>query len=399
MMTCPLPFVHMNIKPDQTTTSCWRCLENHGNYTQNSLQSIWNNDAWNNFRQQHLNNEQPDGCRSCWQMERNGIISTRQTAIKEYTVDYSNPRIQEVEIRFGNLCNLQCRHCSPKYSSQWMKQIKTHKSLLDEMKKFDDSSTRMSITELPDNIIQEFKEIAPTLERIKITGGEPLMHPKHYDLLESLQGHEQNIWLEYNTNLHVINNCVDYWKKYKKVTLRVSIDSTPYAFSYMRTNGDYKKLLDNWYTVESCLQKQIEEYTFDLHATCTINPLNIFDIPEIVQNFANLGSRFHVSFVQYPKMMDVKNLPQWQKQNIIEDLESMQIEYDHWRFDDAEYLEWVELQNMQNISKVINWLKQPADDNYSQQFAKWMRIQDQINNTCLFDHYNDFEHLKEEYYA
>ena len=73
MMICPLPFVHMNIKPDKTTTSCWRCLENHGDYTKHSLMDIWQSSPWNEFRQQHKDGQQPKGCRSCWETEKNGI--------------------------------------------------------------------------------------------------------------------------------------------------------------------------------------------------------------------------------------------------------------------------------------------------------------------------------------
>jgi len=398
-MTCPLPFVHMNIKPDTSVTSCWRCLEVHGDYTQKGLLEIWHNSAWQKFREQHRNNKQPAGCRSCWETEKNGVLSTRQTALKEYSVDYDNPNIQEVEIRFGNLCNLQCRHCSPKYSSQWMKQIKQNKNLLEEMKKFDDSSTKLSITELPDNIIEEFKTIAPTLKRIKITGGEPLMHPKHKDLLQSLRGHEHNIWLEYNTNLHIIDDVIDYWKKFKKVTCRVSVDADEKTFSYVRTNGDYNKLKNNWFAIESAMQDRIENRTLDLHATCTVNVLNVFNIPKIMQEFTDLGSRFHVSFVQYPKMMNIKNLPEWQKQQLVNKLSKIDLHYDHYKFDNIYYQEWVENQNGANLQKVIDWLQQPADIDYSDQFVAWMRIQDKINKTCLFDYYEDFDYLKEKYYA
>ena len=57
------------------------------------------------------------------------------------------------------------------------------------------------------------------------------------------------------------------------------------------------------------------------------------------------------------------------------------------------------MQNATNLNKVIDWLKQPADIDYSDQFVAWMRIQDKINKTCLFDYYKDFDYLKEKYYA
>ena len=406
-MSCPLPFIHLNIKPNKTTTSCWRCLENHGDYSKKSLLEIWHSKEWQDFRQQHINNERPIGCRSCWEMEDAGIKSTRQTAIEQYAdVAYilDPPAPKEIEMRFGNLCNLQCRHCSPKYSSQWMTQIKKHKTLHDNMRLFDDMSYDVSINELPDTTVKELKQIAPTLRLIKITGGEPLMHPMHQEMLNSLKGHEQNIELEYNTNLHILNDdIIKSWKKFKRVICRVSIDADEKTFSYMRTNGNIKTLIQNWNDLVTKMQTQIENKQFDLHATCTINVLNVVRIKEILKFFISLGSKLHVSFVQYPRMLDICNLPDFLKNKVINDckwmIENIDLQdYSHWRFSDKDYLNKCTYQNIENLHKVIKWINKEKNCNFDEQFTKWMYTQDKINNTCLFDIYKEFDYLKEKYY-
>lgn len=392
-MTCPLPFIHLNIKPNKTTTSCWRCLENHGDYTTSSLVDLWNNKEWQDFRQQHINNERPVGCKSCWEMEDAGIESTRQVALREYpdTVYNLTPDApQEIEMRFGNLCNLQCRHCSPKYSSQWMKQIKLHKSLKDEMKKFDSSSTEYSINELPENTFDNLTIIAPSLRLIKITGGEPLMHPMHKKMLKGLEGYEENITLEYNTNLHVLDDeIINSWEKFKKVICRVSIDADKETFSYIRTNGDIDKLIRNWQYIEKTCNKNIQSGQLDLHATCTINVLNVVRIDRVFDFFESLGSKLHVSFVQYPRMMDICNLPEVQKTQIIQTCNHIILHMKNTKH---------AKQNIYSLNRIIKWLEKPNNTDFKH-FVQWMKIQDHINNTCLFDYYTEFDYLKEQYYA
>ena len=74
-MQCVMPFIHMNIKPNETATACWRCVEGLGNYTENNLEDIWYGDQWQEFRRQHLAGEKPKACNSCWEMEEAGIIT------------------------------------------------------------------------------------------------------------------------------------------------------------------------------------------------------------------------------------------------------------------------------------------------------------------------------------
>ena len=150
---CPMPFLHYNIKLDRKSTTCYRCQENLGDYTDQSLVDIWRGEKWRDFRKQHLRGEKPRGCRSCWELEEQGLSSTRTLVLEEYEEeikemekldfeDLVNPPLpQDMELRFGNLCNLQCRHCGPDYSSQWSKNLKNFDQSTWPDKTFDISTT------------------------------------------------------------------------------------------------------------------------------------------------------------------------------------------------------------------------------------------------------------------
>jgi radical SAM protein with 4Fe4S-binding SPASM domain len=402
-MQCPMPFLHMNIKPNKTATACWRCHENLGDYTNDSLVDIWNSNKWKDFRKQHLNNEKPEGCKSCWQMEDAGIKSTRQQVLEDYAPqikelekvnDLINPPFpRDMEFRFGNLCNMKCRHCSPKFSSQWVTQCKKDSDFYDTVKELSDGNLNYSINELPEDTMQQLKSFASNLDMIRITGGEPLMHPMHYEMLEVLEPYAKNITLEYNTNLHYLNNVLNYWKDYKKVICRVSIDADPSTYEFIREGGNLNKLVNNWNIVKSTMAEQIADRTFDLHATCTINVLNIVKIDKVIEFFTDLDSRLHVSFVQYPEVMDICNLPEWQKQDV-KDKCNIGLEY-------VKTNGSLRLLNhaQQSVNKILKWIDKPSNAEFEDIFVKWMRAQDRVTKKCIFDYYTEFDYLKEKYYA
>ena len=390
---CPMPFLHYNIKLDRKSTACWRCLENLGDYTENSLLDVWHGEKWQDFRRQHLCGEKPRGCKSCWQMEEKGLSSTRTDVTQEFADEIAEMETwdeekllkpdfpSDIEIRFGNLCNLQCRHCSPTYSSQWMKQLKVNEKYIIQAKEFiEDLSDKESISVLPNHTTNNLKELAPGLKYIKITGGEPLMHPLHYEMLEAFSGYEHNITLEYNTNLHYLGlgnqSVFDYWHKFKKVICRVSVDADESAYEYMRANGNLSILKDNWKKVETEFKERIINGTFDLHATCTVNMLNITRMPEVFKFFSKLGSKLHTSLVQYPTVMDVCNLPEWQKKKIIEQCQNLieeaaEYQFDHWLYQDktTKRYEKITEYNVQTLKKIIGWVNRKPNTEFENQFS------------------------------
>ena len=69
-----------------------------------------------------------------------------------YFVDTKN--IKSIEIRFDNICNLMCRHCSPKYSSMWENAVKKDNNLMSLMKEYSTYRKKI-ILKLTDDIIDE----------------------------------------------------------------------------------------------------------------------------------------------------------------------------------------------------------------------------------------------------
>ena len=159
-----------------------------------------------------------------------------------------------LDVRFGNLCNQKCVHCSPSYSNQWYedwvgfnnnnlevpwgfghKKIKLERN--EHGKLFNPSEVRWWESPI---WWEKFESLMPTLQHIYITGGEPMIVPAHDEMLDRLiaSGYAKNVHLEYDTNLSVINNkLAERWNHFRHVEIAASVDAINKPFELIRTSS------------------------------------------------------------------------------------------------------------------------------------------------------------------
>ena len=403
---CPMPFNHLNIKQEGKISACWRYPDRLGDYTANTLTEIWNNDETKELRRAILNGEKPNGCRSCWDLEASGSTSTRHTCTETYDTvtlqevlqnvnnDYSYPveKLKSVEIRFDNVCNLMCRHCSPDYSSVWEQAVKKDAALMDKMIEYGTYRKSKDHIKLTDEMIDEVTiKFAPHLEEIMIAGGEPLYHEKHYKFLENLQPYAQNLRLSYNTNLNTLSykgqSILDLWKNFKEIWIRISLDGDPSCYDYARVASNLTKVEENIKRLNANLTNA------DISATCTVSLYNITRLVDVIEYFTKLDVYFHTSLVQYPNALNIKLLPQHLKDKITND-------FNNWLDDDP-------LDKVREMTSIINPEKQVArikkfgnnvikymnsEDKHDQwqTFLDYARALDNHHNTNLFSVYPEY---------
>lgn len=317
-----MPFIHQNIKQEGKVAACWRYPDRIGDYRNETLQDIWNSDKTRELRRALLNDERPEGCRSCWDFEDSGVASTRQTCNETYQTvynidfndvvskvneDYSMPyEPKSIEIRFDNTCNLRCRHCSPTYSSQWENLAFKHPEVKEFFVKWGAGRLEKKHISLPERSFDEFKTAIPHLREVLIAGGEPLQQKRHWEMIEAMQPYAHNITLSYNSNLTALGigyySVLDHWPKFKKIILRVSIDGDDKTFGYFRTNGDINKIIENVQQLHAL--KNVE-----MSLTTTVSIYNISRLVDIVKFVNAAGGLFHTSIVQYPRAINPKVLP------------------------------------------------------------------------------------------
>jgi len=403
---CPMPWVHMNLKQEGKVSACWRYPDRIGDYTQSSLKEIWNGEEVVKLRQALLDGERPEGCRSCWDMEDSGVKSTRQQTTEDYKnfiteigaevlgteLPFNN--VQSVEVRFDNICNLMCRHCSPDYSSKWEVAVKKDQALMDKMVEYGTYRKQNYHVKLTDEIINEItQELAPNLKEIMLAGGEPLYHEKHYDFIKDLLPHAKKIQLSYNSNLTTTEykgaSIIDLWKNFRRVLLRVSIDGDPSCYDYVRVHNDLQKIENN-------IKKVLQLSNVRLSATCTTSILNITRLTSIAEYYLSLGAYFHTSLVQYPRALNPRLLPQELKDKTTRDwntwLEDVDLHID--RCVSKEFPGDKELHKSRIVkfgNSVIKYMNSKDEHQYWNEFVDYTKALDAYHKTSLVDVYPEFQ--------
>ena len=330
---CMHPFTGLATREDGAVKVCCRS-QPIGFIQNNTLEEIWNNATMVRIRKQVLNNERPPECLPCFNLEDQGVESLRQRHIKgeipearinlypaaldqlheDYTMNFSFPTM---EIKLNNLCNLQCRMCNPLDSTSW----RDWDTVVDFYKKEDNYlvGTIDGLVDKPgqyigpfddtDNWWASFEKLLPHFRRVEFAGGEPLMDPRHYQILDMLKPYGGQIELKYATNGTTLGiskgrTIHDYWPHFKSIAVNVSLDGIFDVYNYIRTNGDFKKVEDNIREIQKIPNVSRVVGAFTAQAG------NMLQAAECIDYFINkMNIVFYSHRVSYPNVLSAQVLP------------------------------------------------------------------------------------------
>jgi molybdenum cofactor biosynthesis enzyme MoaA len=338
---CMHPFTGLATREDGAIQACCR---SHpiGFIDKQSLEEIWNNDTMRRIRKQVLNNERPPECAPCFNLEDQGVESLRQrhiagkipearinlypNALDNLTDDYSMPfEIPTMELKLNNLCNLKCRMCHPGDSTSWNDWAEIKDFYKNEGKVIYDLVEEHTLEQKP--YLDKFtdnpewwtslEKLLPYFRRVEFAGGEPLMDPTHYRILDMLKPYGHQIELKYATNGTTLGiskgrTIYDYWPNFKSVAVNVSIDGIGDVYNYIRGNSDWDKVVKNIKEIQS-----IPNVTRIVGAVA-VQVSNILIIDKMIEYFLNeLGIVFYTNMVNYPNVLSIQVLPQPLKMDAI----------------------------------------------------------------------------------
>lgn len=321
---CIYPFTGMVTREDGALKPCCRA-EPIGWINNESLEQAWNNENMQELRRKVLNGERPVECTSCWKLESQGVESLRQRGLKTQELRNKTKNCNTVmpyefpvlEIKLNNLCNLKCRMCNPLDSTQWKdwNEIssyykKENNYLYDTIKTLNlDNGSYIGLFDDNPNWLNSFKKIMPYLRIVEFGGGEPLMDPQHYEILDMLSEYGDNIEIRYATNGTTLGikgdrNIQKYWPKFKNVIVNVSIDGIHDVYEHVRTNGKFQDVKDN---IE--IMKTLPNIT-RIVGKHTAQAGNILHIADTAEYFIDtMGIPFFTHKVSYPNVLSIQVLP------------------------------------------------------------------------------------------
>jgi len=353
---CPMPWRHVEISPAGEVRPCCVYVNSIDNVKDSSLADAFNNNKFQTLRQDLLNGKKPNGCKKCWENEKNGLISNRHyhmSMLKKelLTVDLDHPTIKSLDIKPGNTCNFKCRICNPVSSSLYAQEAKSNKII---------SIDSFNWAESDSKIINEIVELLPTLTNIDMYGGEPfLIKPLLHMVKQAVeQDRAANIRLHYNSNGSIYpKELIEYWKKFKHVDIQFSIDNIGDQFELERGGS--------WQQVDSNIKKLINlglpNITISIMPAISI--MNIFYLGEVLQWAHKLGLAVNPHYVTEPAGFALKNLTAEAKKLI---------------FKKFQHHPWEE---MTNILKYINSIP----DSDGEEFLKLCRHFDSLRNQNFAD--------------
>ena len=243
---CMAPWMSIHHWPDGKTYPCclWNSRDPIGNLNDKSLKEIWNNETMKKTRQGMLKEEKISSCDRCYHLEDTGDGSYRQRINKEHwdKVDYvdetkedghlDNMKLHLWDLRISNFCNFKCRSCGHALSSSW------HKDAIALGEADPNAKALISISD-KSKFLQDIEPHYECVDEIYFAGGEPLVMPEHYQILDRLiELGRTDVRIRYSTNFSKLTfkgkHIFDYWKQFPNLELYISIDGVGKVGEFVR---------------------------------------------------------------------------------------------------------------------------------------------------------------------
>jgi hypothetical protein len=286
------------------------------------------------IRQQVLNDERPAECAPCFALEDQGVESLRQRHIKgnipearinlypsaldQLREDFTMPfEFPTMEIKLNNLCNLKCRMCNPTDSTSWNDWDQVEEFYDKEGNYISDNVRTLNLIRKPyldkfednPNWWESFEKLLPYFRRVEFAGGEPLMDPQHFRILDMLKPYGHQIEIKYATNGTTLGiskgrTVHDYWPHFRSVAVNVSIDGIGNVYDYIRGNGDWNNVVDNVKEIQA-----ISNISRVVGAVA-VQVSNVLILDKMIEEFLDkLDIVFYTNMVNYPNVLSAQVLP------------------------------------------------------------------------------------------
>lgn len=268
-------------------------------------------------RRQMQCGERPAGCEYCWKIEDMGetYISDRVYKSKiytdeelndAYTTDFNEDiNLHTLEIAFDRTCNFACSYCNPAFSTTWVKDLKNNGSYnnlrSDGRNHFThshDSNQLFGLNEYNPYVEAFFKwwdsDLHSTLQELRITGGEPLMSPELWKLLDwfKKEDNTSECSIAINSNLggkkDLIDRLVEAKQHLPSLNVYTSCEATGSQAEYVRDGLDY----EYWWTN----LVRLSEAGINTHCMFTINALCLPTLPDLIKKILRARNVFGKDF-------------------------------------------------------------------------------------------------------
>jgi len=404
---CMHPFTGLATREDGAIKVCCR---SHpiGFIQDNTLEEIWNGDSIKRIRKSVLTNIRPPECEPCFRLEDQGVESLRQrhitgtipesrinlypNALDALNDDYSMPfELPTMELKLNNLCNLKCRMCNPIDSTSWndwnvvKKYYEKENNFMFKIVEDLKLEQKPYLDKFTDNPAwwSNLEKLLPYFRRVEFAGGEPLMDPTHYRILDMLKPYGHQIEIKYATNgttlgINKGRTIHDYWPHFRSVAVNVSIDGIGDVYNYIRGNSDWEEVVSNIKEIQTI--PNIKRIV----GAVAVQVSNVLMLDKMIKLFLDeLGIVFYTNMVNYPNLLSAQVLPFDLKDLAIKRLQMAKIQLPKYKYviENPILLDIT----LKQIDGVINYLNATDQSDKWQDCIEFNRNLDNTRNQSFFD--------------
>lgn len=337
-------------------------------------------------RRQMQCGERPAGCEYCWKIEDIGrdSISDRVYKSKIYSnEDLDNAynlnhdkdtNLKTLEIAFDRTCNFACTYCNPAFSSTWANNIKRQGPYTgmetDGRNHFThshDSAEPYKKDETNPYVEAFYKwwetDLHKSLDELRITGGEPMMSPNLWRLLDWIetQGDKMNpeMRIAINSNLGAKQSIIDRFKNklkgFKNFHLYTSCEATHKQAEYIRDGMNYS----DWHS--RVLHMMVDKVPSEIHNMATINALCLETLPEFLEKIVWFKNASKVYGPTINFTLNILRFPSFQSPLVLPDDLRNKFKLDLVKFlsSNGKHLEQMEINQTQRLIDYLDVVKTP----------------------------------------
>ncbi len=375
------------------------------------------------MRKMMLKGERPKECSICWNVEDmpgDHYSDRHYRGVDEWTMPYfdkikklngdENINPSYLEVSFGNTCNFKCSYCSPPFSNQWMNEIKKHGGYPLTTYTYHDMENYKKTEKIPleeennpylEAFFKWWPDLVKELQFFRITGGEPLLSPSTFKVLDWLiEEPSPKLHLSVNSNLGVpeasfnrymkaVKNLLEY-RKIETSQMHTSIDTWGKQAEYIRHGLDLS-------VFENYLHRYLEELPQGgLAFMCTFNALSVVGFQEFMEKILELRQKYNrkkrkiyldIPHLQMPHHQNVRILTPDYQDYMESHIKFMEENKDEEKgFKDAE---------IQKMKRILQWMREEMDyekkRNFQANFYLFFKRHDSLRGTNFLEAFPQME--------
>ena len=370
-------------------------------------------------RKQMIEGVRPSECQYCWNVEdlKSNQVSDRifksgeihsSTQYDKIVKDPYSKKINPgyVEVSFSNTCQFKCSYCSANFSSTWQEEL----NKFGNYPAFSGIRTDEIIEEDQNEYIKAFWDWWPDLKKdlytFRITGGEPLLSPNTFKVMENLMlNPEPNLKLAINSNLGAPQVLVDKFiglakslldkKAVKHLELYTSIDAFGEKAEYIRNGLKHDYF---WSNIEKLLQAN-ERMTICI--MCTFNALSVTSFIPLLKKIIEINHKYKnplraralnidISYLRNPEYQTVQALtPDFA--GYVEEI--LQFIKNNQGKSVGDFTEFYDI-HIYKVERLLEWMKADVPpetrQKYQREFYEFFSEHDRRRNTDFLKTFPEF---------